>query len=51
MSQRRKEQLTVVYLLVLATFGAGLIVASIGLLCWLSAPDVPTCVFRVVTPF
>lgn len=51
MSQRKKEQLTVVYLLVLALFGVGLILSAIGLLCWLGAPDVPSCMFRVVTPF
>lgn len=51
MSQRKKEQVTVIYLLVLALFGVGLIVGTIGLLCWLGAPDVPSCMVRVVTPF
>lgn len=51
MSRRKKEQLTVVYLLVLAPFGVGLVLSAIGLLCRLGAPDVPSYMVRVATPF
>lgn len=51
MSQRKKDQLTAVYLLVLASFGIGLIIFAIWVFCVLSGPELGTCVVDSVTPF
>lgn len=51
MSQRKKDQVTVIYLLVLATFGIGLIIFAIWIFCMLSGPEIGTCTIDKVMPF
>lgn len=51
MSQRKKDQVTAMYVFVLALFGGGLIVSTLILFCWLSGPDVTSCLIDAVNPF
>lgn len=51
MSQRKKDQLTAIYLLVFASFGIGLIIFVIWVFCVLSGPEIGSCVVDTVIPF
>lgn len=51
MSRVGPEGVAVMYYLVLALFGVGLVLASLWVFCTLSGPDVGTCVLDAVNPF
>lgn len=51
MSRVGSEGVAVMYLVVLALFGVGLVLASLWVFCTLSAPDVGACVLEAVNPF
>lgn len=50
MSQRKKDQVTVIYAIVLALFGIGLILLALYVFCLLSGPEIGTCMMDAVNP-
>lgn len=51
MSRVGAEGAAVMYYLVLALFGVGLVLASLWVFCTLSGPDIGACVVDAVNPF
>ena len=51
MSRAAREGAPVIYFVVLALFGLGLVLASLWVFCTLSATDVGGCVLDAVSPF
>lgn len=51
MSQQKQDQVTAIYLLVLATFGTGMVLFALWVFCVLSGPEIGICMPETGTPF
>lgn len=50
MSQRKQGQAAMIYVLLLASFGIGMVLIALYVFCLLSGPEFLTCTMDVVNP-
>lgn len=51
MSQRKQGQATMLYVLLLASFGIGMILIALYVFCLLSGPEFMSCSLEILNPF